>query len=278
MTSRSKPIVIAGPCMAESWNIMDEVAEKLSALSTEFGFEFYFKASFDKANRSSSKSYRGPGLETSLPWFQRVKEKYQCKLITDIHEKYQAPLVGELFDAIQIPAFLCRQTDLLEAALNTRRMVNIKKGQFMAPGAMEHIVDKVRHFCAERQLEVNASLTERGVCFGYGDLIVDPRSFSILAKNNIPVLFDITHSTQNPPTGTKNHVSEAQRCFAPLLARSAIASGYLDGVFLEVHPNPHLAKSDAAAQLSLDQATELLKQIVPIWHEAKKWKKIDHAF
>ena len=264
--------------MAESLEIMQQAAEVLVPLSRELDFDFYFKASFDKANRSSMDSFRGPGLEASLPWFENIKNTYQCKLITDIHESRQALIAGEIFDALQIPAFLCRQTDLLVSAVSTGKMVNIKKGQFMAPGAMSHIIKKCQQICHNKNLELKASITERGVTFGYGDLIVDPRSFPILAKSNAPILFDITHSTQNPPVGSHQTISGASREYAPILARSALATGYLSGFFLETHPQPSHAKSDSSAQLNLNQTSRLLKQIIPLWHESRGWKEIDSLF
>ncbi|NRA43457.1 MAG: 3-deoxy-8-phosphooctulonate synthase [Oligoflexales bacterium] len=277
MTSASKPVIIAGPCMAESPDIMDSVAARLSKLAESLGFTFYFKASFDKANRSSINSYRGPGLEESLPWFKEIKAKYGCRLITDIHEPHQAATAAEVFDALQIPAFLCRQTDLLVAAVATGRMVNIKKGQFMSPDSMRNIADKVRQTCEQNDLELNASLTERGTSFGYGDLLVDMRSFPMMANFGLPLIFDVTHSTQTPPTGDAK-TSGANRKFAPILARSAAATGCLDGFFIEVHPEPSKAKSDAAAQLNIEQAEALISQLVPIWKDAKKWRELDSKF
>ncbi|MFK7822940.1 MAG: 3-deoxy-8-phosphooctulonate synthase [Oligoflexales bacterium] len=277
MTPLSKPIIIAGPCMAESPEIMETVAACLSKLATRLGFSYFFKASFDKANRSSIHSYRGPGIQKSLPWFEAIKNKYGCKLITDIHEPQQARDAGEVFDALQIPAFLCRQTDLLVAAVETGRMVNIKKGQFMSPGSMHNIAEKVRQTCEKNSLELNASLTERGTSFGYGDLLVDMRAFPMMNDFGLPLIFDVTHSTQIPPTGDAQ-TSGANRKFAPLLARSAAATGCLSGFFIEVHPSPAEAKSDAAAQLKLDQAEALISQLVPIWKEAQKWREQDQIF
>ena len=270
----SKPIIIAGPCMAESPEIMEAVANRLSKLAEHLDFTYYFKASFDKANRSSIHSYRGPGLQKSLPWFESIKSKFGCKLITDIHENHHAREAGEVFDALQVPAFLCRQTDLLVAAVESGKMVNIKKGQFMSPGSMHNIAEKVKQTCEKNNLEINASLTERGTSFGYGDLLVDMRAFPIMADFGLPLIFDVTHSTQTPPTGNAQ-TSGANRKFAPILARSAAATGCLGGFFIEVHPCPAEAKSDAAAQLSIDQAEALISQLVPIWKEARKWREQD---
>ena len=277
MTPLSKPVIIAGPCMAESPDLMEAVAARLSKLADRLDFTYYFKASFDKANRTSIDSYRGPGLEASLPWFTSIKEKFGCRLITDIHEPYQAKAAAEVFDALQIPAFLCRQTDLLVAAVETGRMVNIKKGQFMSPGSMGNIAEKVKETCRKNNLELNASLTERGTSFGYGDLLVDMRAFPMMADFGLPLIFDVTHSTQTPPTGEAK-TSGANRKFAPILARSAAATGCLGGFFIEVHPEPSIAKSDAAAQLNIEQAEVLITQLVSIWKEAQKWRGIDQGF
>lgn len=277
MKPLSRPIIIAGPCMAESPELMEQVAARLSRLAEHLDFTYYFKASFDKANRSSIHSYRGPGLLKSLPWFQSIKEKYGCRLLTDIHETSQAKEAGEVFDALQIPAFLCRQTDLLVAAVETGKMVNVKKGQFMSPGSMHNIAEKIKQTCEENRLELNASITERGTSFGYGDLVVDMRAFPLMADFGLPLIFDVTHSTQTPPTGDAQ-TSGANRKFAPILARAAAASGCLGGFFLEVHPCPAEAKSDAAAQLNMDQAEGLISQLVAIWKDAKRWRELDHSF
>ncbi len=272
-----QPIIIAGPCVAESYELLEEVLVALQALETKLGFRLVFKASFDKANRTSLHSYRGPGMEVVLGWFAQLKKKYGCKILTDVHESAQvAPLAAGGIDYLQIPAFLCRQTDLVIAAAQSGCGVNIKKGQFMAPEAMAPILEKAR--AAKKNPDQEIWVTERGFSFGYGDLVVDMRSFSTLHKSGVPVLFDITHSTQQPPAGKETSISNAQRCYAPLLARSAVATGYLDGAFLEVHPSPAQAKSDAAAQLSIPQATALLEQLIPMLHQAAAWKSLDAKF
>ncbi len=272
MLKEEKPIVIAGPCMGESYEIMEKVYLSLSVLAKELDFDYYFKASFDKANRSSAKSSRGPGLEQCVEWFGELKKKYQCKILTDIHSPEQVAKLA-ICDVLQIPAFLCRQTDLLLAAVDSGKQVNVKKGQFVAPPAMKSIVEK-----AGKQALARMWVTERGYSFGYGDLIVDMRGFYDLAKSGAKVIFDITHSTQTPIAGADVSVTKARRDIAPLLARSAAATGYLDGFFLEVHPEPAKAQSDADAQLDLDQAALLLRQIIPLWRLSQKNRQTDLAF
>ncbi len=270
----ARPIIIAGPCMAESYETMERVLVSMLELQDQLGFEYYFKASFDKANRSSGNSARGPGLAQCVSWFSDLKSKYGCKVLTDIHLAEQAPLL-DVCDVLQIPAFLCRQTDLLLAAAETGKIVNIKKGQFVAPAAMKSIVGKVESSNANKG---NVWVTERGFSFGYGDLIVDMRGFHELAKTGAKVIFDITHSTQTPIAQAGTGITKARREIAPLLARSAAATSYLDGFFLEVHPNPEKAQSDADAQLSISQAQGLLRQLVPLWRYTRELKDLDPAF
>jgi 2-dehydro-3-deoxyphosphooctonate aldolase (KDO 8-P synthase) len=273
-----KPTIIAGPCMAESLEILTATADFLVPLAKKLDFDLVFKASFDKANRTSINSYRGPGMEQTMSWFTEIKKKHQCKIITDIHAPAEAAQAAEVCDVLQIPAFLCRQTDLIVAAAKTGKMINIKKGQFMSPAAMSHIVEKVRATTAAEGLKFNAALTERGASFGYGDLVVDMRSLAIMAEAGVPVFFDITHSTQQPAAGSTRSTSGALREFAPLLARSAAASGYVSGFFLETHPDPSAAKSDADAQLNFKQAEKLLEQIIPLMTQANKFAKNDDLF
>lgn len=274
----TRPIVYAGPCVAESLGLLETVVEPLLRLSKELNFELTFKASFDKANRTAVDSYRGPGLEQALAWFQSIKDKYKVGILTDIHETYQASECAGVVDVLQIPAFLCRQTDLIVAACETGRMVNIKKGQMVAPDAMLNAVEKARAACERRHLPLRVALTERGASFGYGNLVVDMRSFAIMAEAQVPVIFDITHSTQLPAAGDGGKSSGGDRRFAPPLARAATATGYLQGYFLEVHPEPARAKSDKSVQLSISQAEHLLRQIIPLWHHARGFKAIDRAF
>jgi len=275
----SRPLVIAGPCAAESFELMDAVASHLKSLAAELDFDYVFKASFDKANRTSIDSTRGPGLETTLSWFTRLKERHGVRVLTDVHETYQVEPVARVCDVLQIPAFLCRQTDLVAAAAASGRTVNIKKGQFMAPGAMAHIVTKARAAAKQAGKNPDVLLTERGASFGYGNLVVDMRAFPIMAKSGAPVILDITHSTQLPAAGGEGgQVSGAQRAFAPVLARAATATGYVSGYFLEVHTNPTNAISDKDAQLNLAQAAALLRQLVPLWHAAYRFADIDAQF
>ena len=190
--------VIAGPCMAESFGLMDEVVDFLKPLASDLGFELIFKASFDKANRTSFKSFRGPGVDQACRWFADIKSKHRVKVLTDIHETNQVAAMAEVCEVLQIPAFLSRQTDLIVAATASGRAVNVKKGQFMAPDNAAHIATKIREVCLEKDLAPDFAVTERGVTFGYGNLVVDMRSFPIMSNQNVPVVFDITHSLQLP--------------------------------------------------------------------------------
>jgi 2-dehydro-3-deoxyphosphooctonate aldolase (KDO 8-P synthase) len=265
--------------MAESEDLMRQVAGSLTELSQELDFDYIFKASFDKANRTSMGSTRGPGWTQASQWFSRLKAETGLPVLTDIHETHQVKPVAEVCDVLQIPAFLCRQTDLIVEAVQTGRAVNIKKGQFLAPQNAGSIVGKVRAVCAESGLEPNFALTERGYTFGYGNLVVDMRSFKIMSEAGAPTVFDITHSLQLPSAGGKGgEVSGGLREFAPVLARAAAASSYVDGFFLEVHPQPTQAASDAATQLSVAQASALLRQIIPLWHQSRVFRQTDHLF
>lgn len=272
----NQPIVIAGPCLAESYELLDEVASHLVPLAKELKVAFYFKASFDKANRSALDNARGPGIEQAMEWFARLKKQYGCKILTDVHEAWQIPIAAEQCDALQIPAFLCRQTDLVLEAVKSGCFVNIKKGQFMAPAAMQHVVKKAASIYPD-DYRSRVSVTERGFSFGYGDLVVDMRALKTLAEAGCPVLLDVTHSTQKPPAGTGNS-SGGARNVAPLLARAATATGYLDGYFLEVHSRPDQAQSDSALQLTVKQGETLLRQLLPLWKQSKEWKVIDSEF
>ena len=274
----TRPIVYAGPCVAESLDLLESVVAPLSKLSKELDFDLTFKASFDKANRTAIDSYRGPGLDQALDWFGTIKNKYNVKILTDIHEAHQAAKCAPVVDVLQIPAFLCRQTDLIVAACETGRMVNIKKGQMVAPDAMLNAVEKAKAACSRKNLPVKVALTERGATFGYGNLVVDMRSFALMARAAVPIIFDITHSTQMPALGEGGKTTGGDRRFAPLLARAATGTGYLHGYFLEVHPDPSKAKSDSAVQLSISQAEHLLRQVVPMWRQAREWSGIDARF
>jgi 2-dehydro-3-deoxyphosphooctonate aldolase (KDO 8-P synthase) len=242
--------VIAGPCMAESRQLCLDVAGELKTVCAELGVAPIFKASFDKANRSSGTSFRGPGLEKGLAWLGEVRRNFGLPVLTDIHAPEQAPAVAEAVDCLQIPAFLCRQTDLLVAAARTGRAVNIKKGQFMAPWEMQNAVAKVRE-----ENNANVLLTERGTFFGYNRLVNDFRAIPQM-RAYAPVAFDATHSVQQP--GGLGGASGGEREFAPLLARAAVAAG-ADALFIETHPEPDKALSDASSQLPLDQLKPLLE-------------------
>ncbi len=260
-------IIIAGPCVIESRENVFTIAQSLSKFVKEPWIEFYFKASFDKANRTSIESYRGPGLEEGLKILQEVKKEFGYKILTDIHESYQAKPVGEVADVLQIPAFLCRQTDLLVAAAKTKAIINIKKGQFLAPQAMKHSVKKVlkaRGIEKEPNYEISKKakvwLTERGSTFGYGNLVVDMRSLVIM-KEAAPVIFDATHSVQMPASGDSSSGGDSR--FVPYLAKAAAAVG-VDGFFFETHFNPSIALSDGANMIKLEQLKSLLPKLKAI--------------
>ncbi len=247
--------VIAGPCVVESEERTLEAAHVLAALADRLGIGLIFKASFDKANRSSIGSFRGLGLTEGLRILKLAREETGLPVLTDVHQPHQCAPAAEVCDVLQIPAFLCRQTDLVVAAAATGRAVNIKKGQFMAPDDMRKVVDKARSAGNDR-----VTVTERGVSFGYHNLVVDMRSFAILHDEGIPVIYDVTHSLQLPGGGEE---SGGNRRFAEPLARAAVAAG-ADGVFLEVHPEPDRALSDRAVQLPPERAEELLKSLVKL--------------
>lgn len=245
---------VAGPCVIETEEQLTRSAQAVADLSQALDLPLVFKASYDKANRSSVKSFRGPGMAEGLRLLARVHENFGMPLLTDVHEPDQCAPVAEVCHVLQIPAFLCRQTDLIVAAAETGRAVNIKKGQFMAPEDMVLAVEKARDAGCE-----SITVTERGSSFGYHNLVVDMRSFEILHAHDIPVLFDVTHSLQLPSAeGTE---TGGQREFAEPLARAAIAAG-ADGVYLEVHPNPDDALSDRTTQLDPERATRLLAQLI----------------
>lgn len=247
--------VIGGPCVVESEETTLVVARRLAQIGRLLGLPVIFKASFDKANRSSFDSFRGPGLEEGLRVLAAVGRETGLPLLTDVHEPGQCARAAEVCQTLQIPAFLCRQTDLVVEAARTGRPLNIKKGQFMAPDDMARVVEKAVNAGNER-----VTVTERGVSFGYHNLVVDMRSFARLHDDAIPVIFDVTHSLQLPGGGRE---SSGSRRYAEPLARAAVAAG-ADGVFLEMHPQPSEALSDATTQLDLDRAEALLASLVPI--------------
>ncbi|HWM94692.1 MAG TPA: 3-deoxy-8-phosphooctulonate synthase [Thermoanaerobaculia bacterium] len=246
--------VIAGPCVVESEERTLETAHILAAMAERLKILLVFKSSFDKANRSSIQTFRGPGLEEGLRILRLVKEETGLPVLTDVHEPEQCAPAAEVCDVLQIPAFLCRQTDLVVAAAQTGRAVNIKKGQFMAPDGMRRIVDKARSAGNDR-----VTVTERGVSFGYHNLVVDMRSFTMMQDDGIAVIYDVTHSLQLP--GAAGDESGGMRRFAEPLARAAVAAG-ADGLFLEIHPDPNRALSDKAVQLDPERAEALLKSLM----------------
>lgn len=254
---RDKPfLIIAGPCVMESWDIIYKTAQKLQDLSKKHNFALVFKSSYDKANRTSIDSYRGPGIDDGLAMMKDIKAKTGLPVLTDVHETAHCIKAGEVIDVLQIPAFLCRQTDLLVAAAQTGKCVNIKKGQFVAPDDMKNAVKK----CFDSGNK-NVCLTERGTTFGYNNLIVDMRSIPMMQAHGVPVIFDATHSVQLPGGG--GTVSHGLRQYVPHLARAAVAAG-CDGVFMEVHPNPDEAKSDGPNQVPLSQVEELIEQLLKV--------------
>ena len=258
-----KPVLFAGPCAVESFDICLEIGTKVKAWAEENGFSYVFKASFDKANRTSSGSFRSIGMDKSLEVLQRVGKTLNIPLVTDIHESYQAAEVAEVVDVLQIPAFLCRQTDLLLAAANTGKAVKIKRGQFMAPEDMKFAVDKVRSVGND-----NVCLTERGFSLGYHNLVVDMRGLPIM-RQFAPVVFDITHSVQQP--GGQGGSSGGQREFAPVLARAAAATG-IDGFFIETHPDPKSALSDGPNLIPLHRMGDFLEMLKESWLLGRKYQ------
>ena len=260
--SQSKPLVlIAGPCAMESRQHALEMAEALTAITARLGIGFVYKSSFDKANRTSLGSARGLGLAEAMPIFAEVKEKFGCPVLTDVHEREQCAPVAEVVDVLQIPAFLCRQTDLLVAAAETGAVVNVKKGQFLAPWDMTNVVDKVTGAGNN-----NILLTERGSSFGYNTLVSDFRGLPVMAKTGAPVVFDATHSVQQP--GGLGGKSGGQREFVPVLARAAAAVG-IAGLFVETHQDPDTAPSDGPNMVPLAALEAMLKPILELDRIAK---------
>lgn len=249
----NKPVFIAGPCVIESAQLLDTVARELVRINRELGIDIIFKASFDKANRTSLHSFRGPGLERGLQMLADVKARYGLRLTTDIHEPYQAKAAGEVVDVLQIPAFLCRQTDLIVAAAKTGRIVNIKKAQFLSGRDMRYPVEKARESGASE-----VWLTERGNCFGYNNLVVDFRNIPDMLDIVPTVIMDCTHSVQRPSAGDGKTVGD--RRFVPSMALAAKAFG-ATGFFFEVHPDPDKGLSDAANMLELDKLEPLVREL-----------------
>jgi 2-dehydro-3-deoxyphosphooctonate aldolase (KDO 8-P synthase) len=249
-------ILIAGPCVIENERLCLQVASSLRATCRKLNIPYIFKASYDKANRSSAATFRGPGLEAGLPVLAKIRRELAVPVLTDVHTVEQARAAAAVVDILQIPAFLCRQTDLLTAAVATGKIVNVKKGQFLSPAEMGQVVRKAAAAGGKKLL-----LTERGTTFGYNNLVVDMRSIPILRGFGFPVIFDATHSVQLPGAGGDR--SGGQRQFAPVLARCAVAAG-ADGVFIETHPDPDRALSDGPNMIPLAQMSKLLAGLVKI--------------
>ncbi len=252
-----KLTIMAGPCAIESQDILNRTAEKLKEITEKLGINYIFKSSFDKANRSSITSFRGPGLEKGLEMLAKVKSEFDLPIVTDIHNPDQAAVVAEVADVLQIPAFLCRQTDMLVEAAKTGKIINIKKGQFLAPEQMLPLIKKV-----EDSGNSNILVTDRGTSFGYNNLVVDFRGIQIMQQFNYPVVFDATHSVQLP--GANGTSSGGDRRFVPLLAKSAMAAG-ANALFFEVHPDPDCAKCDGPNMIPLDKAETLFRHCKEIF-------------
>lgn len=255
-------VLIAGTCIIESENKTIKLAEEIKKIAEDQKFPFIFKASYDKANRSSVYSYRGPGLLNGLAILAKIKKKLDVPILTDVHLPEEVTPVAEIADILQIPAFLCRQTDLVLACGRTQKIVNVKKGQFLSPYEAKNIVEKLESCSTKKIL-----LTERGSCFGYNNLVVDMRSLAIMKGFGYPVIFDATHSVQLPGKLRKSSGGETE--FVPVLSRAAVAVG-IAGIFLEVHPEPGKALSDAASQLPLKDLPVLLRQLKAIDSLVKK--------
>jgi len=249
-------LLIGGPCALESEEIARTVAGKMQEICNRLGISYVFKASFDKANRTSLSSYRGPGLEQGLKVLAAIRESMQLPVISDVHDVGQVKPAAEVLDIIQIPAFLCRQTDLLTEAARTNKIVNVKKGQFVSPWDMKNVVDKLRGVGGNKIM-----LVERGTCFGYNNLVVDMRSLPIMRSLGCPVIFDATHSVQLP--GGAGGSSGGQREFIEPLAKAATAVG-IDGLFMEIHPEPQNALCDGANSIALNDVENVLKRIIKI--------------
>ena len=249
--------LIAGPCVIESEELVMTVAARMKAITDELGIPYTFKASFDKANRTSIRSFRGPGIDKGLEILRKVKDTYALPICTDIHEPWQAERAAEVCDVIQIPAFLCRQTDLLTAAARTGKCVNIKKAQFLAPWDMKNCVDKIRASGNDKVM-----LCERGTTFGYNTLVVDMTGLRVMKDFGVPVIFDATHSVQKP--GGNGESTGGNRQFVEYLAKAAIAVG-ADGLFMETHPDPDRALSDGPNMVPLDEMRDLLRKLQRVY-------------
>ena len=262
ISNKNKICIIAGPCQLESEQHAMDMAGKIKEITIKFEIGFIYKTSFDKANRTSLKGQRGAGLDASLPVFDKIRKELNIPVLTDVHNVEQCSIVSKHVDVLQIPAFLCRQTDLLIAAAKTKKIINVKKGQFLAPWDMVNVTKKISDSGNE-----NILVTERGVSFGYNTLVSDMRSIPIMAKNGYPIIFDATHSVQQP--GGQGEKSGGQREFVEYLSRAAVAVG-VAGIFLETHQDPDNAPSDGPNMVPLDKLDNLINQIVEIDNLIKK--------
>ncbi len=260
--------LIAGPCVVESEQLQLDVAGQLKEMTAALGIPFIFKSSFDKANRSSGTSFRGPGIDKGLEILAKVRREIGVPVLTDVHTEAEVPAVAAVVDMLQTPAFLCRQTDFIRAVAQSGKPVNIKKGQFLAPHDMKNVADKARAAAREKGLsEELFTVCERGVSFGYNNLVSDMRSLAIMRETNCPVVFDATHSVQLP--GGQGTSSGGQREFVPVLARAAVAVG-VSGLFMETHPNPAQALSDGPNAVPLGKMQALLQTLVELDRITKK--------
>jgi len=262
LNSPRRLFLIAGPCVIENEKLCLQVAGALKKTCARLGIFYVFKASFDKANRTSAKSFRGPGLDEGLRVLDKVRAEFGVPVLTDVHTETQAAIAGEVVDILQIPAFLCRQTDLIEAAAITGRIINLKKGQFLSPAEMGRVAEKARRAGAKKIL-----LTERGTTFGYNNLVADMRSIPMMKRFGCPVIFDATHSVQLPGGGGDK--SSGQREFAPVLARCALAAG-ANGLFIETHPRPERALSDGPNMIPLAEMPALLRELLKVFNAVKR--------
>ena len=268
--------LMAGPCVIESEEMVMEIAREMKAICDDLGIPYIFKASYDKANRTSVSSFRGPGIEKGLEILARVRENVGVPVVTDVHTEAEVPLVAQYVDVLQTPAFLCRQTDFICACARTGKPVNIKKGQFLAPHDMINVIEKARAAAREAGVnEDNFMCCERGASFGYGNLVSDMRSLAIMRETGAPVVFDATHSVQLP--GGNGKSSGGNRAFVPVLSRAAVAVG-VSGLFMETHPDPQCAKSDGPNMVPLSRMRELLTGLVAIDRVVKGLPLLENTF
>lgn len=268
--------LMAGPCVIESEEMVMEIAREMKAICDDLGIPYIFKASYDKANRTSVSSFRGPGIEKGLEILARVRETVGVPVVTDVHTEAEVPLVAKYVDVLQTPAFLCRQTDFICACARTGKPVNIKKGQFLAPHDMINVIEKARAAAREAGVnEDNFMCCERGASFGYGNLVSDMRSLAIMRETDAPVVFDATHSVQLP--GGNGKSSGGNRAFVPVLSRAAVAVG-VSGLFMETHPDPQCAKSDGPNMVPLSRMRELLSSLVAIDRVVKGLPLLENTF